>query len=179
MHFWHNYHRSDALHFSLPPFRGTWFQCILLPIMFTLSTWLRLSTVRSLFFPLVSLGTPFSFGMDPNTLHQAAHLWTPSSPRNGQPSHRLQALTPHTGPLPCVDVLLTLPGSWHPCQAFAPHRRPLLSCYGSAEGFREALVIHLGSSTLWQVMPVAGHPPFGLRHPMLGPPPPQTPAHTS
>lgn len=81
MHFWYNYHRSDALRFSFHPFRGTWFQCILLPIMFTLTTWLRLSTVRSLFFPLVILGTPFAFGMDSNALHQAVHLWTPSSPR--------------------------------------------------------------------------------------------------
>lgn len=127
---------------------------------------------------LVILGTPFSLGMDSNTLHQAAHLWMPSSPRNGQPSHPLQALTPYTGPLPCVDVLLTLPGFWHPvpspCSAQMSSPTPLWLCLW----FMEALIIHLGSSTLWQVFHVAGHPPFGLRHPMLGPPRPQTPAHT-
>lgn len=134
--FLHNYHRSDALHFSLHPFRGTWFQCILLPIMLTLTTWLRFSTMRSLFFPLVLL----FWGL-------LSHLaWTP---------------TPYTRLLiygclhhPGMDNLLTPCRLWHPilghshvwmssspylgsdipCQAFAPHRCRLLPRFGSASG---------------------------------------------
>ena len=180
MHFWHNYHRSDALHFSLHPFRGTWFQYILLPIMFILIPWLRFSTVRSLFFPLILL----FWGL-------LSHLaWTP---------------TPYTRPLmyghlhhPGMDNLLTPFRLWHPilghpvcgCPAHPTWVLTSMPSLCSAQTsslillwlclcFMEALVIHLGSNTVWQVSPVAGHPPFGLRHPMLGPPPPQTPAHTS
>lgn len=134
----------------------------------------RFSTVRSLFFPISWLsGDSFLTWHGLQHLIQAAHLWMPSSPRNGQPSHPASGswhpILGHSHvwipSSPCLSSDTPLP-------AFAPHRRCLLPCFGSP-------LLHGGPddslefSTLI-VFHVAGHTHSELRHPM---PPPQTPAH--
>lgn len=148
MYFWHNYHRSDALDFSLHPNRGMWFQCVLLRIMIT---WLRwclpvFSTLKLLFFPLY-----YYFVDSFLTLHGLQHSTPGCLSMDGFISQEWATSSPHSG-------------SDAPCQAFPPCRCPLLTLL-----WLWCWVFPLHPLEFQHPMAGAvladGHPPFGLRRP--------------